>query len=398
MSNSTDASTAISYQSNELLVILNRFKSEQASGIYSFTVNVPNTQRSRTRLLVFNGGQLCYAAETLPEPEQFVEYLGTQLNIPNLKMGIKMTTDRIKNKSSIRELLSLMVNMSIFTWEKVEIVCLRDTLCALEQIFKYSGSYKREDGLNFDLTFAVEEKGLQWKNIFQGLNTRQKTWLRLKDSISDLDAIPCVVQDLPAEQNLTKEFQQARALLDGVRTLSEIANAFKMDHLKFANYCYSWKQSGWIFFKGEVPDNQDTQRFPDVSVAQGERGASQSQKRSTVLCVDDSPIVRTMLKRALGEFYEVELASSGTEALATLNDLDVSIVLLDVTMPDMDGYEVCRLIRKIDRFKTLPVVMITAKDSMFDRVKGKLAGTDRYLTKPISPNKVLATVAEFVEM
>ncbi|MEO0941418.1 MAG: response regulator, partial [Cyanobacteria bacterium J06642_12] len=106
-------------------------------------------------------------------------------------------------------------------------------------------------------------------------------------------------------------------------------------------------------------------------------------------------IVRTMLKRALADRYKVHLACNGIEALAILKKCDISLVLLDVTMPDIDGYEVCRTIRRIDRFKELPVVMITAKDSVFDRVKGKLSGTDRYLTKPIDTDKVISVVEEF---
>lgn len=120
-----------------------------------------------------------------------------------------------------------------------------------------------------------------------------------------------------------------------------------------------------------------------------------AQQRPAILCVDDSPIVRTMLKRALVDRYKVHLACNGIEALAILKKCDISLVLLDVTMPDIDGYEVCRTIRRIDRFKELPVVMITAKDSVFDRVKGKLSGTDRYLTKPIDTDKVISVVEEF---
>lgn len=396
VSSSTEVSAATQYQASELLTILNRFKSDQVTGVYRFSVIIPKVQRSRALFLVFKGGQLCWATAKILTPEEFLEFLGKKLNIPSLSMGIKFAATRVNDRSSIRELLSLMVNMSAFAWKDVEQACFRETICSLEQILPYSGTYQSEPDISCDIAFTVEEKGLSWKEIFQELNSRRIKWLRLNDNVSGLDAIPCVKHNLSPTQDVTNEFKQVQPALDGTRTLSELAEAFKLDHLAFAVHCHSWARSGWIYFKGEAGDSAEGLSSVSQHINSIDAGPHAASKRATILCVDDSPIVRTMLKRSLVDLYDVKLASSGPEALSILKDAAVSMVLLDVTMPDMDGYEVCKLIRKIDRLKNLPVVMITAKDSVFDRVKGKLSGTDRYLTKPISPNKVVATVAEFV--
>jgi two-component system, OmpR family, response regulator MprA len=108
-----------------------------------------------------------------------------------------------------------------------------------------------------------------------------------------------------------------------------------------------------------------------------------------VLVVDDEPAVRNALSRALRlERYDVELAGDGREALELLGTFKVDAVVLDVAMPNMDGLEVCRRLRDIgDR---TPVLMLTAKDAVDDRVTGLDAGADDYLVKPFALKELKA--------
>ncbi len=113
-----------------------------------------------------------------------------------------------------------------------------------------------------------------------------------------------------------------------------------------------------------------------------------------ILSVDDSSIAQALVKRVLGKKYHTIACTSALEALSKLDNIDnVALMLVDVTMPDMDGLEFCRTVRKIERFKSLPIVMITARDSMVDRLRGRLAGTNHYLIKPVKPADLLAVVA-----
>jgi twitching motility two-component system response regulator PilG len=79
-----------------------------------------------------------------------------------------------------------------------------------------------------------------------------------------------------------------------------------------------------------------------------------------------------------------------------MNQKQISLLLLDVTMPDIDGLEMCRTVRSIPKFRHLPIIMLTARDGFFDKVKGQIAGTNRYLTKPFDAEKLLEIVSEFV--
>ncbi|MDB5585889.1 MAG: PleD family two-component system response regulator [Devosia sp.] len=118
-----------------------------------------------------------------------------------------------------------------------------------------------------------------------------------------------------------------------------------------------------------------------------------------VLIVDDIPTnVRLLEARLTAEYYEVVTASSGPQALEICNNSDVDIVLLDVMMPDMDGFEVCRRMKANPKTHHVPVLMITALDQPSDRVKGLEVGADDFLTKPVDDMQLMARVKSLVRL
>jgi two-component system cell cycle response regulator len=118
-----------------------------------------------------------------------------------------------------------------------------------------------------------------------------------------------------------------------------------------------------------------------------------------VLVVDDVPAnVKLMEARLSAEYFDVITALSGQEALAVCARAECDIVLLDVMMPDMDGFEVCRRIKADPSTHHLPVVMVTALDQASDRVKGLEAGADDFLTKPVSDVALIARVRSLVRL
>jgi twitching motility two-component system response regulator PilG len=117
----------------------------------------------------------------------------------------------------------------------------------------------------------------------------------------------------------------------------------------------------------------------------------------TVLAVDDSTVMQTMIKRALAKEYRLLVAGNAIDALALIYHQPVSIMLLDVSMPGVDGLELCRTLRSLPQFRTLPIIMLTARDGAFDRVQGRLAGATEYLTKPFEPDQLREVVKNFIE-
>lgn len=115
--------------------------------------------------------------------------------------------------------------------------------------------------------------------------------------------------------------------------------------------------------------------------------------RQVILVVDDSPTVRTIVSRTLERTdYRAEPTSSGSEALAALTELPISLVLLDISMPLVDGFQVCRRIRENPMLAKLPVIMLSGHDGFVDRVRARMAGATDYLIKPCEGEQLLAVV------
>ena len=117
----------------------------------------------------------------------------------------------------------------------------------------------------------------------------------------------------------------------------------------------------------------------------------------TILVVDDDELVRIALNELLRpEGYEVHPVPSGAEALEKLDQNDYDLLMLDIIMPEMDGYELCKRIREKENYRETPIVFLSAKSRDEDRVQGLDAGANLFLSKPISPEKLLEIVSDTV--
>ncbi len=132
-------------------------------------------------------------------------------------------------------------------------------------------------------------------------------------------------------------------------------------------------------------------------IEQQESIHSTMPKNRTILVVDDSATVRKLVSGKLEKCgHEVICAIDGVDALEKINALVPDLILLDITMPRMDGYQVCKLIRNNEATKDVPVVMISGKDGFFDKVRGRMAGTTGYITKPFGPETLMKTVEAYI--
>lgn len=121
------------------------------------------------------------------------------------------------------------------------------------------------------------------------------------------------------------------------------------------------------------------------------------QMRSKVLSIDDSPTVQELIKRALADDYQVLLCQSAIDALSMINQEEISVLLLDLSMPEIDGLDFCRTIRSIPKFQDLPIVMVTGRDRAFDKVQGRLAGATDYLTKPFDAEQLRQVMKKLIK-
>jgi len=125
-----------------------------------------------------------------------------------------------------------------------------------------------------------------------------------------------------------------------------------------------------------------------------EAGATPGLK---VMVIDDSKTIRrtaeSLLKR---EGYDVVTATDGYEALAKIADHQPQIIFVDIMMPRLDGYQTCALIKNHQMFRSTPVIMLSSKDGLFDKARGRIVGSEQYLTKPFTREDLLSAIRTHV--
>jgi len=118
-----------------------------------------------------------------------------------------------------------------------------------------------------------------------------------------------------------------------------------------------------------------------------------------VMVIDDSKTIRrtaeTLLKKA---GCDVVTAIDGFEALAKITDQNPDVIFIDIMMPRLDGYQTCALIKKNNNYRNTPVILLTSKDGLFDRARGRIVGSDLYLTKPFTKDELLGAIKEHLAL
>lgn len=117
-----------------------------------------------------------------------------------------------------------------------------------------------------------------------------------------------------------------------------------------------------------------------------------------VMIIDDSKTIRRTAETLLQKVgCEVITATDGFDALAKVADSRPDIIFVDIMMPRLDGYQTCALIKNNALFKTIPIIMLSSKDGLFDKAKGRIVGSDQYLTKPFSREELLGAIRQFTK-
>ena len=115
-----------------------------------------------------------------------------------------------------------------------------------------------------------------------------------------------------------------------------------------------------------------------------------------VLVIDDSNTIRRSAEIFLKQGgHDVMLAEDGFDALAKVNDYQPQLIFCDILMPRLDGYQTCAIIKRNAKYSSVPVVMLSSKDGVFDKARGRMVGAQDYLTKPFTKDQLLQAVRQF---
>jgi twitching motility two-component system response regulator PilG len=412
--------SAKKYNSHQLISILDSLFKKNSSGFLSLTTQVATWQKQRSSILILRNGALVYGGTKVPEASELCQKIGETLKPELIKAALTVAVQRATKPNSAVELLEMLIRMRAFTWQEVEALINTEVLLIIEKFLAYPGEAQWNVNLDLELSYGADQHGLNWSDMQQELKQRQQTWQSYAPQIPSMGAIPVVTPQQLRTINNPQVKDHFRQSVDGKATLLDIAEKMGKDPLKVAKNYLAWVNNGWVnFVKSPLEDPLDDLRKGHGLKSPGsatiaKEPTNESTVTSTVvneptaianidrnlpivLSVDDSAIIQVSIKRALQGDYNVLLADKAAEALEILGEVQVELMLLDLTMPDIDGLEFCKTVRAMPKFRDLPIVMVTARDGLVNKMKGHIAGTSKYLTKPFQPEELREVVRQYIK-
>jgi twitching motility two-component system response regulator PilG len=211
-------------------------------------------------------------------------------------------------------------------------------------------------------------------------------WKQFHPHVQSPDQCPQIV-DAEQLRKVLKEssFEALVRWADGKTSLRQMSRYLNRDIVSVTRAVYPYVRQGTVQMQAVLPS---------VEAAPSPR---LSAKPPRVVCIDDGAAVRQVVEQSLKQHgYEAVSISNPLKALSLLFQLKPDLILCDIAMPELDGYEICAMLRKSTAFRETPIVMLTGKDGFIDRVKARMVGATNYLTKPFSEGELLMLVEKYV--
>ena len=191
----------------------------------------------------------------------------------------------------------------------------------------------------------------------------------------------------------------AKNTLYEIATKAKVDTYFLIEHLQqsIEENILEWLPFTEVSDEDEAYEKTATNSNRKYSEQTAENIKTNQESSKLIVCIDDSKTVQKQVKMTLqAAGYQVLGILDPTVALKDLSQHQPSVIFMDINMPNINGYDLCALLRKSQKFKDIPIVMLTGRDGMIDRVRAKIAGANDYLTKPCDPNKLI-TMAKILE-
>ncbi|WP_293125867.1 response regulator [Microcoleus sp. bin38.metabat.b11b12b14.051] len=249
----------------------------------------------------------------------------------------------------------------------------------------HQGSFTFEMGP----ALAPQLTSLEISSLLAKIVKQVQQWKQFHPHIQSPNQCP-VISD-PAELRAAlpiNTFNTLKRWADGHTSIRQMARYLNRDVLSVAKAIYPFVQQGLV------------QLFYEPSVAPGNDRtgwSSPETKVKRVVCIDDDNMIRKTVESILNEQgYEATAIGNPLEALSLVFKLKPDLILCDIAMPELDGYEVCAMLRNSSAFRQTPIVMLTGIDGFIDRVKARMAGATDFYTKPFGESELLMLVEKYV--
>jgi twitching motility two-component system response regulator PilG len=214
-------------------------------------------------------------------------------------------------------------------------------------------------------------------------------WKQLHPQIQSPDQFPVIANAETLQCALAETtFKAFERWVDGKTSFRQIARYLNRDVLTVAKAIYPYIQQGLI---------QVTSPISDEGLPPWQGLQHKGDRVPRIVCIDDGATIRKAVEYILNQQgYEATAISNPLMAMSLVFQLKPDLILCDIAMPELDGYEICGMLRQSIAFRTTPIIMLTGKDGFIDRVKARMVGATDYLTKPFGEAELLMLVEKYV--
>jgi twitching motility two-component system response regulator PilG len=316
--------------------------------------------------LFFDNGELIYATDTDGKLTRLRDYLhglglGNALDqLSTSKLGI--------NVLEYGQIWALL-EANILTPDQAKSI-LESTI--REVLFNIIGLY--EGTFVFEINTALTPKLTKFKfsQVSSEYSRQLQTWRKFYPVLQSIDQCPILLSE--------ESLPQLNAWIDGKTTIRQLSRYAGVDISQIGQLIY------------------DAIALGQVAITPSAMNLSHQVKIKSprILCIDDSVTICRAVEYILHNHgFQVMAVSSPIKALSLIYQHNPDLILCDIEMPEIDGYELCGMLRKSSAFAKVPIIMLTGKDGFIDRVKARMVGATEYLTKPFGEKELLTTVEKY---
>jgi len=357
-------------------------------------------------------GQLQYASmsvQGLEELRYHLHYLGCKKAIEAMKAAKAVENHQYSlEEMSLDSVIYWLNQQEFLDKNQVSQLSQRISQEALEPLLWLSDGYYRweESESTEPLVSIIPHPKLA--DLIEEFRNRLQHWQKLLDQISSPYQRPYFFNQRTAESLSNPVIAKLAKLMRGV-SIHQLAAMIKQDEIKLARILYPHIQSGDIFLREakspwnrlpSIPKSAKPEQANDAAQQTGNTRShsSVSQKTVKIACVDDSPTILREMQRLLGEEeYEITKIENPIEAASILFRVKPDLVLMDISMPEINGYKLCSLLRNSNMLWEVPIIMVTSRTGVIDKVRAKASGATDYLTKPFTKGSLLQMIEKHLK-
>ncbi|MBF2000146.1 MAG: DUF4388 domain-containing protein [Synechococcales cyanobacterium M58_A2018_015] len=357
------------------------------SGVGNETPLTGGTFRHRPPLaqswfVFFRNGQIIYAGDGQSNLLRLRDYL-RRYKLDTALDQAPASAIATVNAPEYGYLWSLMENHVLTPTQGRSIIqgMVHETLFDLFSLHQGSFVFELGSGL------APQLMALEIAPLMAQIMKQVQEWKQFHPHIQSPDQCPAITDAALLRKTLTESsFDILERWADGKTSLRQMARYLNRDILTLARAVYPYVQQGAVQLIHGAPEEVP----PRSEMVEPER-------TPRIVCIDDGASIREAVELILRQHgYQAAAISNPLKALSLVFQLKPDLILCDIAMPELDGYEICAMLRNSTAFRETPIIMLTGKDGFIDRVRARMVGATDYLTKPFGEGELLMLVEKYV--